>query len=121
MSITIPDQYEIHRLAKEKGWYDGIDTNNLRFLPPDFIPAKLALIHSELSEALEAYRKNGIPNVDGQEKVVMGQGSFQEELADAVLRIFDLAGLLRIQIGSCILEKHTYNRTRPHRHGGKVV
>ena len=51
----------------------------------------------------------------------MGEGSFQEELADAVIRIFDLAGLLKIQIGSYILEKHKYNRTRPHRHGGKIV
>lgn len=121
MSIMIPDQNEIHRLAKEKGWYDGIDTVNLRFLPPDFIPAKLALIHSEISEALEAYRKDGIPNLDGQEEKVMGEGSFEEELADAVIRIFDLAGLLKIQIGSYILAKHKYNHTRPHRHGGKVV
>ena len=117
----IPDQLEIHRLAKEKGWYDGIDTVNLRFLPPDFIPAKLALIHSEISEALEAYRKDGIPNVDGIEEKHMGEGSFGEELADAVIRIFDLVGLLKIQIGSYILAKHNFNKTRPHRHGGKVV
>ncbi len=118
MSITIPDQTEIHRLAKEKGWYDGVDTNNLYKLSPDFIPSKLALIHSELSEALEAYRENGIPNVCGQEEIVMGEGSFAEELADAVIRIFDLAGLLGIQIGNCILDKHRYNKSRPHRHGG---
>lgn len=121
MSITIPDQLEIHRLAKEKGWYDGVDTINLWRLSPDYIPSKLALIHSEISEALEAYRKNGIPNVDGVEEVIMGEGSFAEELADAVIRIFDLAGLLKIQIGSCILEKHNYNKLRPYRHGGKIV
>jgi NTP pyrophosphatase (non-canonical NTP hydrolase) len=51
----------------------------------------------------------------------MGQGSFEEELADAVIRIFDLAGLLKIQIGSYILQKHKYNAGRPHRHGGKIV
>jgi NTP pyrophosphatase (non-canonical NTP hydrolase) len=121
MTITIPSQVAIHSLAKEKGWYDGIDTVNLRNLPPDFIPAKLALIHSEISEALEAYRKDGIPNTCGIEEVVMGEGSMAEELADAVIRIFDLAGLLKIQIGSCILAKHRFNKSRPYRHGGKVV
>lgn len=119
MSITIPDQLQIHHLAKEKGWYDGIDTINIHRLPPDFIPARLALIHSEISEALEDYRKNGIPEAYNEKE--MGGGSFEEELADAVIRIFDLAGLLKIQIGSYILKKHKYNKTRPYRHGGKIV
>lgn len=119
MSIQIPDQIEIHRLAKEKGWYGGVDTVNLWELPPDLIPAKLALIHSEISEALEVYRKDGIPEAYLEKN--MGEGSFEEELADAVIRIFDLCGLLNIQIGSYILKKHNYNKTRPHRHGGKIV
>jgi len=42
------------------------------------------------------------------------------ELADTVIRICDLAGMLGLDLGKAIVEKMVYNETRPHRHGGKA-
>lgn len=42
-------------------------------------------------------------------------------MADAVIRLFDLAGAMGHDLGRAIIEKHEYNKTRPFRHGGKVL
>jgi len=103
---------EIHQNAREKGWWPegDDDVNN--------IPEKLALIHSEISESLEEYRDNML-----QAGIYFsGNGKpegFGIELADAVIRIFDLAEYLQIDIQECIEVKMDYNKTRPLRHGGK--
>lgn len=113
---TIPSAADIHQNALDHGWYDGVTVENMG---PDFIPSKLALVHSEVSEALEAYRKNGVPVLD---KFAMpGEDSFQEELADSVIRIFDLCGFLGLDIERAINLKHEYNKSRPYRHGNKTV
>lgn len=114
--IAIPSPEVIHKNAVEHGWYEGVTPETLDL---HFIPAKLALIHSEISEALEVYRKFGTP-APGRSHPC-GHGSFGEELADAVIRILDLAGFLDIDLEHCILAKHEYNKTRPYRHGGKTV
>jgi NTP pyrophosphatase (non-canonical NTP hydrolase) len=70
------------------------------------IGTMIALIMSELGEALEAARKNlnddHLPHRKGLEV----------ELADAVIRIFDMAGYLGLDIGAAIVEKDQYNRHR---------
>lgn len=72
------------------------------------VPAVLALIHSEVSEALEAYR--------------MGDRlGFAEELADTLIRVLDLAHGLGIDLGREVVEKLATNRTRGYRHGDKRV
>ena len=79
------------------------------------MPEKLALIHSEISEALEDYR-------DGLMETTVHAGKpegFSIELADAVIRIFDLCGHLGIDLGEAVELKSAYNEMRPHRHGGK--
>ena len=91
----------IHLVAKEHGWWD-------KERP---IPELLCLIHSEASEALEAYRANDSTNPYS--------ANFAEELADIVIRVFDMAEGLGIDIQSEILKKNSFNRSRPYRHGGK--
>lgn len=66
----------------------------------------IALIHSELSEALEADRKGLM-----DDKLPHRQG-LEVELADAVIRIFDMAGGLHLDLGGAIVEKLIYNSKR---------
>ncbi len=87
----------VHDNAAKKGFWNR-ETN---------IPELLCLIHSEVSEALEAYRNDDDIN-------------FNEELADIVIRTFDVAAGLGIDIEKEILKKHEYNLTRPHQHGKKI-
>jgi NTP pyrophosphatase (non-canonical NTP hydrolase) len=68
------------------------------------VPTSLALIHSEVSEALEAHRH--------------GEG-IGEELADIVIRTLDLAAAEQLNLGKLILEKMQKNKLRPYLHGGK--
>lgn len=98
----------VHRTAVGHGWWEG-DTFNL--------PEKLALIHSEISEALEEYRN------DPDQMYYVSNNKpegIAVELADAIIRILDLCGKLDVDIESILWAKHQYNETRPHRHGGKV-
>jgi len=93
-----------HACAVEKGFYPAD-------CPPQ-IGACIALIHSELSEALEAAR-NGNPISDS----IWPYTNLAEELADAVIRIADLAEYCEVNLGGAILAKLDYNKTRPQKHG----
>lgn len=80
------------------------------------IVEKLALIHEEISEALGEIRSGHHPlevyyRDDGKPEGLM------VELADAVIRIADLAFLLDGDLEAAIEEKHAFNATRPHKHG----
>ncbi len=94
----IEDISEINEL---KGWRDHTDSKY-------YVPSLIALIHSEASEMLEAYRDNNWEEVE-------------KELADVVIRCLDFAGIFNIDLTSKILDKLEINRKRPYRHGGKVV
>jgi NTP pyrophosphatase (non-canonical NTP hydrolase) len=72
----------------------------------------IALIHSELSEALEAYRHGNPPD----DKVPDFNG-LTAELADAVIRIMDLGYGLELPLAQAILAKAEYNKGRPYKHG----
>jgi NTP pyrophosphatase (non-canonical NTP hydrolase) len=101
-----------HAMACEKGWWPEGPQN------PDEIPAKLALIHSEVSEALEQYRDGHMLPYESHSGKPEG---FGVELADVLIRVFDLCGYLKIDLDRLVRLKMDYNATRPHRHGGKVV
>lgn len=114
---------KIHKNAISKGWWEEERS----------LPEILALIHSELSEALEEYRLDNPPIYGSQGSLVCTQDEMEYdneykdykpegiaiELADAMIRILDYCGHAKIDIGEAILMKMRYNEARPYRHGGK--
>ena len=107
-------QEEIHSSNLEAGWWTDLATgtdlaeesrSNSR-LGKALVAEKLCLIHSEVSEAMEASRKNLM-----DDKLPHRLG-VEVELADAIIRIFDLAGALHLDIGGAIEEKRAFNLSR---------
>lgn len=96
-------QAQAHRIAQDKGWWDEERS----------FPELLALMHSELSEALESYRKP-TGNVPLQDEIA-------EELADCVIRIMDYCEAAGIDLAFAIRDKMRHNEQRAHRHGGKRI
>lgn len=98
--------------ALEKGWWDD----------PRSIGELIALMHSELSEALEEHRKGLQPNelYYNESKPEKPEG-ISTELADCVIRIFDFCGRYDIDLEKIIDTKMEYNSKRSYRHGNKVI
>lgn len=94
--------YTCHSAAYRAGWWDGVDLSD-----KNVVPAKLCLIHSEVSEAMEGHRKDLPDDKLPHRKMV------EVELADALIRICDLAGALGLDLGGAVQEKMTYNAQRP--------
>lgn len=96
---------EIQEINHSNGWSETKSSDWERKYK---VPAIIALIHSEVSEALEAFRVNDKEN-------------FGEELADILIRVLGCAYGLDIDIELAVRQKLTYNRSREFRHGGKRV
>jgi NTP pyrophosphatase (non-canonical NTP hydrolase) len=100
-----------HEAAYVAGWWKDTETGkDVRDWPHKFfilwVGTKMALIHSEVSEGLEGYRKALMDDKLPQ------RPALEVELADAVIRIFDLAGGMNYDIGGAIAEKLEYNAKR---------
>lgn len=95
-----------HSAQVKAGWWtsikDGSDMRETGFN----VAEKLCLIHSEISEAMEGFRKNLMDDKLPHRPMA------EVELADAMIRIFDLAGALKFDLGGALVEKMAYNATR---------
>jgi len=86
----------IHKNAREKGFWD-LKRN---------VGEMLMLITTELAEAMEAHRADDHEN-------------FEEEIADACIRLLDLCGGLDIDLEKAMRTKMEFNKTREYMHGKK--
>jgi NTP pyrophosphatase (non-canonical NTP hydrolase) len=111
MSYPIPDELAefvnsivdtCHGSSKQAGWWPESQED----WPDNVVPQKLCLIHSEISEAMEGDRK-GL-----QDDHLPDRSMIEVELADAVIRIADLAGALKLDLGGALVEKMRYNQQR---------
>lgn len=100
-------QSDVYRGNVAAGWWEDLSTGEM--YPKGnvmLILSKLALIHSEVSEALEGVRKNLMDDKLPHRKMI------EVELADAVIRILDLCGHEGLDLAGAIHEKIEYNSSR---------
>lgn len=115
-----PSQTEVRTLAMSKGFYDmrswlmrhlhttGAPPELLDFAERLWAATRLALIHAEVSEALETVARAEPEKLPA-------------ELADIQLRLMDFAEDSCIELDAAVATKHSYNQGRPIRHGGKKL
>lgn len=107
--------WNFNHVEKEHGFQDGQETQK----PETWLPEKIALMHAELSEWLEAERK--LPHAMCGKKFASGEilrlTCREEEIADILIRVMGTAHRLGVDIDRVVYEKHRYNKQRPYKHG----
>jgi NTP pyrophosphatase (non-canonical NTP hydrolase) len=103
---------DIFNANVEAGWWTDIKTGETLLGKDQFgrdrrnVGELLCLVHSEVSEAMEGYRKNLMDDK------LPHRPMLEVELADAIIRILDIAGAHQLDLGGAIVEKRAYNASR---------
>lgn len=92
-----------HGASVRGGWWHDLKTGEKL---ERNVGEQLCLIHSEISEAMEGHRKDLMDDKLPHRKAI------EVELADALIRIFDLGGGLNLDLPGALVEKMAYNQTR---------
>jgi NTP pyrophosphatase (non-canonical NTP hydrolase) len=122
-SLTLKQWAEVaYHNASAKGFHDDDEKLQMR----EKLGAWCMNLHSEVSELWEAFRAGkAFADCDKAEKMrelgLPVLTCIEEELADIVIRVFDTAEALGIDIEKAVSVKHEYNTTRSIRHGGKLA
>jgi NTP pyrophosphatase (non-canonical NTP hydrolase) len=101
--------YELQRIANDTAISKGF------WETPREEGTLIALMHSELSEALEAVRHGNPPD----DKIPEFSG-VEAEFADVIIRIMDYAGYHDLNVAGAVIAKMEYNPTRPYKHGKQL-
>lgn len=121
---TLPESFGLNKFAdlchaesKAKGWHSSGDGNPAEVKR---IGTMILLVTSELTEAFEEVRNGGPCDAiyhgpDGKPE------GFAVEIADAIIRIGDMAAALGLDLDAVVAMKLAFNRTRPRRHGNKAA
>lgn len=96
-------QQQVYEANALQGFWDGAQ---------DSVPGKIALMHTELSEMLEADRKG----IEVSEHLPEFTG-IEEEAADMMIRLMDFSGRFNLRLGQAVTAKLLFNLNRPHKHG----
>lgn len=117
----------IHSWAVEKGWVDDfyaferVGEDGFR-MQVALIAEKLALVHSEVSEALEELRS--CKSMEDVRRIWYHDGKpegFAVELADAHIRLWNIESMIGLAPEDALQLKLNYNDTRAWKHGGKTI
>lgn len=120
-------QAYVHAVNGMNGWFEDGRT----------FGDEIALLHSEVSEALDEFRSHGLAryfyplgNKDAEPRVVLNMYSYPEgekplgvasEAADVLIRLLDFCWRYDINLIQEVKAKMAYNETRGYRHGGKAL
>lgn len=95
--------HEIHRRNVAAGWWNDLETRE----PLDRnVGELLCLAHSEISEAMEGFRKDLMDDHLPHRKMA------EVEIADTMIRLFDIAGAAGFDLGAAVADKLAYNAQR---------
>lgn len=116
---------DTYRLSDLQGIVLSVNIKNGWFDSDRSFGDDIALLHTEVSEAFEAYRDHGLEDVTIVTDPALGILGKPEgvgsELADVLVRLLDTCERYDIDLEAEFIRKCRYNTTRGHRHGGKLV